>query len=150
MHEIDLHNKTVVEALETFISLYNNYLLGNNKSPIKIIHGYGSNGLGGKIRQRLREFLELQNSNLSYKFGEDIDNNEGYTIVYPKQKIADLSNLLFSQILEYCKTPKTIDKISGEFRSYGTSTINSAIKSLEKLNLLKSAFKGKYKVYTSI
>jgi DNA-nicking Smr family endonuclease len=52
MIEIDLHEMTVTEALDYFIGSYNS----NKGQSLKIIHGYGSTGVGGRIKIRGQKF----------------------------------------------------------------------------------------------
>ncbi|MDN5304722.1 MAG: hypothetical protein PWP46_1608 [Fusobacteriaceae bacterium] len=143
MKVIDLHGLTVMQAEEIFIREYNN----NLDKIIKVIHGYGSSGNGGKIRKSLRKLLENNKNLLDYEKGEIIDGNRGYTIIYPKNRIPDKIDSLKIEIIEYCKTPKTKDKIAGYFRKYEPEKILSAIRQLENNNLLKIVQKGKYKCY---
>jgi DNA-nicking Smr family endonuclease len=56
INELDLHGYIVQEAMEIFITFYNDQV-DYNKNTFKVIHGYGSNGTGGKIRAKLRNFL---------------------------------------------------------------------------------------------
>ena len=61
MAELDLHGHTVDEALRVFIDVYNRHVRSKSQESLRVIHGYGSasDGLdGGKIRRRLRTFLE--------------------------------------------------------------------------------------------
>ncbi|TDT67415.1 Smr domain-containing protein [Hypnocyclicus thermotrophus] len=143
MKVIDLHGLTVVQAEEIFIREYNNNL---NKT-IKIIHGYGSSGSGGKIRKNIRKLLEKNKEYFNYKKGEIIDGNRGYTIVYPKKRIPEKIDSLKIEILKYCMVPKTKDKIAGHFRKYKPEKILKAIKYLESNDLLEIIQKGKYKCY---
>jgi hypothetical protein len=51
--------------------------------------------------------------------------------------------------LEFCKTPKTKEKIAGKFRNDGTDNVIKCIKDLEKKKMLKIVQKGKFKCYVS-
>lgn len=56
IQEIDLHGYSAAQALSVFIELYNKYVSLNLIGELKIIHGYGSSGKGGIIRNNLRYF----------------------------------------------------------------------------------------------
>ena len=52
---------------------------------LDVVHGYGSTGEGGVIRGRLRGFLERHNDCLEFRPGENVDGNQGHTIVIPQR-----------------------------------------------------------------
>jgi DNA-nicking Smr family endonuclease len=55
---IDLHNFTVAEALREFVRFYNNCVRSGYRGRLEVIHGYGSTGGGGVIREELRKYLK--------------------------------------------------------------------------------------------
>lgn len=91
--EIDLHDFTVEQALHYFISFYNKQFERKNQetkikmTKIKIIHGYGSSGFGGEIREQLRKYLENHSDYLKFIYGEKFSLNPGITIVYPHKPL---------------------------------------------------------------
>ena len=134
-NELDLHGRIWSEALKEFIAFYNQSL-GRAVNPtgvqLSVIHGYGSTGAGGVVRQRLRSFLERHADRLEFIPGERLDGNQGYTLVKPMKRLPDVDDLLADAILEYCDRPRTRSKIMGKFRSHGQPRIIQAIRSLEK------------------
>src|SRR5215469_9307585 len=114
MRELDLHGLTIDEAIRVFIERYNRHVQGS-REPLRIIHGWGSSGEGGKIRRKIREFLTEATSNLDWKPGEDVEGNLGVTIVYPRKVLAVRENQLAEAIANFCSTPRTESKIAGEF-----------------------------------
>lgn len=144
MLDIDLHEMTVSEALDYFIEIYNS----NKGQSLKIIHGYGSTGIGGRIKSAVRNFIESNRSCFSrIEFGENIDRNKGYTIVYFRSVLPDKNDLLKEKIITYCTiSPKTKEKITGNFRNFGTGTATQAIKDLVSAGRL-TEIKGKVKKY---
>jgi len=146
-YELNLHGYHMNEALNIFLTFYNNQISMDKKDCFRLIHGYGSSGQGGKIRVRLRQFLKEHSECVSYKTGEEIENNPGATWIYPKSILPSFENLLESKILDFCSSPKTQKKIAGQFRVYGDQQVSQAIKNLIKQNLLSMIWKGKHKCF---
>ncbi len=144
MIEIDLHEMTVAEAMESFILFYNS----NKGQSFKVIHGYGSTGVGGRIRSSLRSFIENNKNCFSrIEYGESIDCNRGYTIVHYRSALPEKDDQLKDKIITYCTiNPKTKEKIAGEFRNFGTGTVTQAIKELVSQGRL-TEIKGKVKKF---
>lgn len=144
MLDIDLHEMTVTEALDYFIGTYNS----KKGQSLKIIHGYGSTGVGGRIKSALRNFIELNKNCFSrIEFGEHIDRNHGYTIVYYRSELPGKDDLLKNKIITYCAiNPKTKEKITGNFRKFGTGSVLKALKELVTSGRL-TEIKGKVKKY---
>ena len=91
---LELYKPTVNEAIEKFIFHLNNYKKNNIKC-IYIIHGYGSHGKGGLIRDAIRKkisTLKEQNLIKTYIYGEDFNilNNTAYQL---KQQYKELEHL---------------------------------------------------------
>ena len=85
MRQIDVHGRSVLEAMRTFVAFYNDCLRGGYREGIEVIHGYGSSGTGGVILQELRNYLAANAGRLeSFVPGESVG-NVGVTIVYPKK-----------------------------------------------------------------
>ena len=72
MRELDLHDPTWKEALEEFEAECKRALEQSGGKPMKIrvIHGYGAQGEGGVIRDRLRAFCDTFGDCLEYERGE--------------------------------------------------------------------------------
>jgi hypothetical protein len=85
---IDLHNFTVAEALREFVRLYNHCVRSGYHGRLEVIHGYGSTGGGGVIREELRKYLKYH----AETFGEFLPGeslrNPGVTILYPGDSLA--------------------------------------------------------------
>lgn len=89
MKELDIHYgmPTAEEAmarLELFLSTYK-----NKETCIKIIHGYGSSGKGGKIKEQCRALLEAKKQRgiiKEYLPGEAIHSFMGYVDVIEQYK----------------------------------------------------------------
>jgi len=85
MERIDVHGRSVTEAMRAFIAFYNGCLRKGYRESIEVIHGYGSSGTGGVILQELRRYLAANAGRLeSFVPGESVG-NLGVTIVYPKK-----------------------------------------------------------------
>ena len=147
MRELDLHDHTVDEALRVFVEFYNRHVRSGSREPLRIIHGYGSTEKGGKIRKKLRLFLESGAGSLEWKTGEDVEGNPGVTIVYPKKILQAREAQLAGDILEFCSIPRTESKIAGEFRKHAPREIKEAIRTLVRQGQLKELLKGGHETY---
>jgi len=147
MVELDVHGLTVDEALKAFVEFYNRLVQSRSREPVRVVHGWGSSGGGGKIRLKLRQLLADLTPNLDWKPGEDIEGNLGVTIVYPSKVIDVLENQLAAAILEFCSTPRTESKISGQFRKYEPRKIKEAIRLLVRRGQMKQIVKGDHVAY---
>lgn len=146
MIDIDLHEMTVSEALDYFIGTYNS----NKGQSLKIIHGYGSSGVGGRIKSAVRNFIELNKSCFNrVEFGEILERNQGYTIVHYRSALPEKDDQLKDKIITYCTiSAKTKEKIISEFRRFGTGLVNQSVKELVSTGRL-SEIKGKVKKFTA-
>jgi hypothetical protein len=79
MPTIDLHGMTLRDALVKVLVLYNQEVKSGFKTRIRVIHGYGSSGVGGVIRVILRE--QLASHGVRFETGEYAENNPGVTTV---------------------------------------------------------------------
>ena len=81
VYEVDLHNQTTMEAVETFIEFYNEIFRSTNFPPhMRAIHGFNH---GTAIRTALREFLN-QNGDWCLV----IERERGHTTVVAKKPIS--------------------------------------------------------------
>ncbi len=150
--DLDVHGKTWAEALEEFVEAYNKAVQpgGHACRTLRVIHGYGSTGGPGVLRTRFRRFLENQGSRLEYTIGEKADGNPGYTTVRPVQPLPGADAALSELVWDYCEQPKTLSKIVGQFRRYGTPRVQRAVKSLESQKRLQKATRAKNSVYEAV
>ena len=149
-HEIDLHGQTWSEALAAFIEFYNGAVQqagGGAAGRLNIIHGYGSTGVGGVLRTRLRAFLKRHEERLEFMPGEQVDGNQGHTIVVPMEPLPGGEDLLAEQVCAYCERARSRSKIIGKFRRYGAPMVMQSIRKLERQQRLRALIKGRIKVY---
>jgi hypothetical protein len=126
---IDLHGCTVHEAIAQFVDFYNNCVRGGYRGCIEVVHGYGSSGVGGKIRQELRRYLARNSACLEIYVPGNLG-NPGITRVYPKRLLpvtpnrapgqnSDQATRAREAILNFCETPKSrervFSKLAGRF-----------------------------------
>jgi DNA-nicking Smr family endonuclease len=84
---IDLHGRTVPQALRDFVAFYNRCVDEGYRGRIEVIHGYGSAGAGGQIKRALRHHIETHASCFELiTFGNGAG-NLGVTQVYPKSHL---------------------------------------------------------------
>ena len=146
---LDLHGLTWTEAQAAFIDFYNGavHQAGGNPARMDVVHGYGSTGTGGVLRSRLRGFLEQHESCLEFRLGENVDGNQGHTIVVPLKPLPSLGEQLAEEIWAYCERPRAQSKIIGKFRRRGATEVLRAIKVLEKQQRLRALTRGKLRLY---
>src|SRR5213080_2399013 len=153
MAEVDLHGHTVDEALRIFIDVYNRHVRSRSKESLRVIHGYGSatQGLdGGKIRRKIRAFLEGAADSLYWKPGEDLEGSPGVTVVFPRKIVPTTQNQLAADIPAFCSIPRPESKIAGEFRKNTALEIKEAIRTLVRQGQLKIAAKGDRETYVTV
>ena len=149
-YELDLHGHTWRESLQEFISVYNEAVNNGgelSRIEITVIHGYGSTGEGGVLRNRLRGFLRRFGDCLDFTPGEEIDGNQGCTIVKPVSLLPDMNDLLAEQIFDYCERQRSRSKVIGRFRRHGQPKVMQAIRDLEKQGRLERRNKRGMVVY---
>ena len=151
--EIDFHGMTWPEARAAFLDSYR-FAVRSGASvtrSIRVIHGYGSTGVGGVLRLRFRDYLQEYRRFLAFKPGEEIDGNRGWTLVQPIAPIPDDDEDLEDLILDYCQQPRTLKDIAGEFHGYGDPKVWQAVETLLKSPpLLANVGNSKLVLYQTI
>lgn len=150
--DLDVHGKTWAEALQEFVEAYNKAVQpgGHACRTLRVIHGYGSTGGPGILRTRFRNFFERNEGRLEFKPGEKADGNPGYTTVTPKYPLPGADATLCELVRDYCEQPKTMSKIVGQFRRYGTPRVQQAVRSLESQKRLRKAARAKNSLYQAV
>jgi dsDNA-specific endonuclease/ATPase MutS2 len=87
---IDLHNFTVAEALREFVRFYNNCVRSGYRGRLEVIHGYGSTGGSGVIREELRKYLKAHSGTFGEFLAGESLRNPGVTILYPRESLATM------------------------------------------------------------
>ncbi len=145
MSELDLHGMRATEALAALVSRYNR-LVASGQRRLLVVHGYGSSGVGGDLRRRVRNFLR----SAKVEFITQKDNslyNKGQTLVVVGKSVLFEGCELEEKILDYCRVAKTKEKIFSKFHKKGQGAIRQAFVSLQRKGLLKEKQKGRFKVY---
>ena len=99
--EIDLHRLTWKEARRTFVETYGDAFDSSGKptvDQVRVIHGYGSTGEGGAIRNHLRSFCKRFDDYFDFTAGEELDGNLGWTVVTPKRCIPAAAEMLAEDV----------------------------------------------------
>ncbi|HHV79592.1 MAG TPA: Smr/MutS family protein [Firmicutes bacterium] len=142
MCEIDLHGMKTSEALEYFIWEYNGLLAKESHTAIRVIHGWGSSGVGGDTRKAIRSLLQGYSTYLDFVPGEDIDGNPGYTVVYPKHRLPANAERVWDSIVEFCDKPRTQNEIVRKFvHRVGEAGVMKALRELTQRGRLRSFYK---------
>ncbi|MGA3161497.1 MAG: Smr/MutS family protein [Terracidiphilus sp.] len=87
---IDLHNFTVAEALREFVRFYNHCVRNGFRGRLEVIHGYGSTGGGGVIREELRKYLKAHSGTFGEFLAGESLRNPGVTVLYPRETLATM------------------------------------------------------------
>ena len=146
--ELDLHGLTVQQALETFVDSYNREVERAAPRAIRVVHGYGSSGDGGAIRDRLRKYLARYPGRVEWHAGEDLrGRNEGVTLVQPRKPLPTPLDEVCEAILDYCESPKPMRSITGKFRRYGEPQVRQLVLDLERDKRLEIVHKPTGKCY---
>ena len=87
---IDLHNFTVAEALREIVRFYNHCVRSGYHGRLEVIHGYGSTGGGGVIREELRRYLKAHAGVFGEFLAGESLRNPGVTILYPGESLATM------------------------------------------------------------
>ena len=113
--DLDLHGKTWAEALEEFVDAYNRAVQpgGHACRTLTVIHGYGSTGSGGVLRNRFRRFFEKHQSRMDFTPGEKVSVNPGYTLVTPQYPLPGADAALSELVWDYCEQPQDNEQNSG-------------------------------------
>ena len=138
--EIDLHGLTWKEARKVFEEAYSDAFCSAGNpigDQVQVIHGYGSTGEGGVLRKRLRSFCQRLEDHLEITTGEEIDGNQGVTIVTPKKLLPAAEEMLAEDVWDYCVRRRARSKIMRKFRRHGDPLVLRAIRSLEGQRRLK-------------
>ena len=146
--ELDLHGMSVDEALSAFRTAYSRSLAWGCRS-LRVIHGYGASGEGGAIKKRIRGLLERHPDLVRYTPGESYG-NPGESVVYPLRALPDAERDLRGDILRYCLSPKSREKIVGRFRRFKDPEIRRLLQELQGEGLLKIVFKSGIRHYKSL
>ena len=85
---IDLHERTVTEAIQEFVRFYNACVRSGYRGRLEVIHGYGSSGSGGTIREELRKYLKAHEAIFGEFLPGESLRNPGVTILYPGESQA--------------------------------------------------------------
>jgi hypothetical protein len=147
LRELDLHGMKTADAISFFTREYEN-ALESGTSCFKVIHGYGSGGIGGDTRRSIRSLLAANPACADFVAGEDVDGNPGYTVVYPKRRLPSGSVGLYDSIVEFCSSPKTKSAVTRRFvRRTSEGEIHRALRNLENRRRLRTFYRNGRKHY---
>ncbi|MGD0830144.1 MAG: Smr/MutS family protein [Terracidiphilus sp.] len=100
---IDLHTRTVSEAIREFVRFYNSCVRAGFHGRLEVIHGYGSSGSGGVIREELRKYLKAHEEIFGEFLPGESLRNPGVTILYPRETQAAMPP---GQSMSYSSAPR--------------------------------------------
>ena len=139
---LDLHGLSWPEARKRFVDFYNALVSGKGRARLEIVHGWGASGHGGVLRNRLRRFLSAYPESLEFTPGEEVDGNRGCTYVTPLEPLPDATDALAEAIWDFCRRPRAMSKVAGQFRRHGDPQVLAAMRYLKKQGRLIETNKG--------
>ena len=93
--EMDLHGLTQGEAIDALVTECNAALdRAGGPVTVRVIHGYGSSGEGGVLRDRIRGFCRRHAALVGVVPGEASDGNQGVTTLTVSGRLPDRSERL--------------------------------------------------------
>jgi len=102
--------------VKLFVAHANQLFRGGYRGWITVVHGYGSTGVGGTIKARLREFLVRHADTYEYLFNDGF--NPGCTDVRILRELPAFGRRgtpLEDRLESFCESPKEESKIAAKF-----------------------------------
>jgi hypothetical protein len=150
LKELDLHGLRMADALHLLVEAHNSIAASGSREGLKVIHGYGSTGQGGEMREEIRELLRRNPHAGEFVTGEEAENNPGFTIVYPRKRLPAGSERLWDAIVEFCKEPRSQEEIVRKFiRRSAEPEIARAIRELTNRGKLRETYHNTRKKYSA-
>ena len=127
--KLDLHGMRTKDAIDRFISDYNKAVrLGVDR--LEVVHGYGSSGVGGDIKDALTALLDAYPGKVRYIKGEILGNG-GMTVVVPDKPLPPRKTALDDVILNMLSKPSSLKEIEERLSGLATENeMHGAIKAL--------------------
>jgi hypothetical protein len=122
----------VQEALNALVSFCNRVHLSGYRGWVTVVHGYGSTGMGGGIRQRVRTLVSHHRDALECQFNDAV--NPGSTdlrILKPLPERPNGFTALGQQIMDFCRTPKEETRIGNKFHRLPVGELRAVLKELQ-------------------
>ena len=151
---LDFHGMSWPEALADFQAAYDAEIASNAQTvrAINVVHGYGSKGVGGVLRLRLRDYLQRYRSYLAFKPGEQIDGNPGWTLIEAIKPLPLDDEVLEDFILAFCQQPRTMREIYDHSYGYRRVNMSRIVRSLQNdpFPLLRKIVKAGQELYQAV
>lgn len=156
MDSIDLHGLSPSAAVAQVAREIRQRTTHGQRGKLMIVHGYGSSGRGGVLRDHVRRWLTEQG--IDFLRGELAGRNPGVTTVLldsagrtasPAAVPPAAADDLPAAILALCAVPQPMDKLAGKLRRHGDVVVRHAIDRLVKSGALRVVQKGRLKAYVA-
>jgi hypothetical protein len=146
---IDLHGLSVDVAMQTFIERCNQLFSGGYRGTIAVVHGYGSSGQGGAIKERLKSFLV---KHADYFDAPAWDGgNPGVTAIRQLKLLpAEHAGGVHEQIIVFLQAPKTEAKILAKFHARPVAEIKGLLRELRGRGLICEINKSGQRAWQSV
>lgn len=149
LHTVDLHGFTVDDAIREFVRRCNTLFKGGYRGDIVVVHGYGSSGQGGAIKERLKGFL----SRHADFFDAPAWNtgNPGATMLRQLKLLpAAKAGGMHQQILDFLVSAKTEPKILARFHSRPMKEIRAILQELRRDGLIAETQRNGQKAWLAM
>lgn len=127
---LDLHGMRTKDAIELFIYEYNR-AVRSGLDRMEVIHGYGSSGRGGDIKEALAALLDAHQSKVRYIRGESLG-NRGATVVVPDKELPSRAMAL-DAVIGGMLSAKLVSLLAIEERLHGLASADEIRRSLSAL-----------------
>lgn len=149
--DIDLHGLTVEEAIKKFMAHCKTTFQSGRRDSITLIHGYGSTGVGGRIKVRLRALIEHHHALIESRFNDAA--NPGATdirLLGPPPSTSLKASAQEERACSFCTTPKEERKILNKFCRVSAEEIKSLLRGLQARGRLAAVKHSGQKAWQSI
>jgi len=145
--KLDLHGMRTKDAIDRFISEYNKAVrLGVDR--LEVVHGYGSSGVGGDIKDALTALLDAYPGKVRYIKGEMLG-NRGVTVVVPDIPLPPRKMAIDDVILNMLSKPSSLKDIEEGLCGFaGGDEIHGAMKALMRSGKATEVLRGGMISYT--
>jgi DNA-nicking Smr family endonuclease len=144
--KLDLHGMRTRDAIDLFIRECNKFSSAGGER-MEVVHGYGSSGVGGDIKEALMALLDAYPDKVRYIKGELVG-NRGVTVVIPDSKLPYRRTSIDAVICSILLKPRSIAQIEVELHGLATTEeIKASLSALMSLGKASRITQGSRFLY---